>query len=47
MTIAKVNLNELRLELQAANPTSVEGAIYYNSTQKIVKYYNGTSWISM
>jgi hypothetical protein len=33
---------------KAANdPTAVEGMIYYNTTADIVRYYNGTSWITL
>lgn len=29
----------------ASDPTGVEGMIYYNTTSKVVKLYNGTSWV--
>ena len=29
----------------ASDPTGIEGMIYYNTTSKAVKLYNGTSWV--
>lgn len=44
------NLNEARnLVWQSLGtaPTSVEGRSYYDSVLHVVRYYNGTTWISM
>jgi len=31
----------------AADPTGVEGMIYYNTTDNAVKLYNGTAWVKL
>ena len=31
----------------ASDPSGSEGQIYYNSTDKNVKYHDGTSWVAM
>lgn len=44
-------LNELRnakIHIVAADPTSPqEGQIYYNSTNKTMRFYNGTAWVQL
>lgn len=45
-----LNLNQLiriKLEMLASHPTAVAGRIYYNTTQNIVYYYDGTQWIPL
>jgi hypothetical protein len=29
------------------DPNGVEGTMYYNSTSKTMRYYNGTDWLDM
>ena len=41
----KVN-GTLKFKNLASDPsTPVEGQIYYNSTDKKIKFYDGTSWV--
>lgn len=49
--VTNVNLsnNELRnakAQVLAADPSGVEGKFIYNSTDKQLKFYNGTAWVS-
>jgi hypothetical protein len=42
--------NELRnakLHISSSNPTSEAGQIYYNSSSNVVRYYNGSEWVSL
>jgi hypothetical protein len=42
-----MNLNQiLNLVLQqlASDPSSTEALVYYNTTSKVIRYYNGTAW---
>lgn len=44
-------LNELqnaKIHIVASDPSSpAEGQIYYNSTTKVLKFYNGSAWVSI
>jgi hypothetical protein len=42
-------LKQPRIDVRASAPTSPapqEAQMYYNSTEKVLKYYNGTQWVS-
>jgi len=38
------NTGEVKLKLFSSDPSGTEGEIIYNSTDKKLKYYNGSSW---
>ena len=38
-------LEAAQLELLSSDPTGTEGRVIYNSTAKVLKYHNGTSWL--
>lgn len=38
------SLDSVAFENKTSDPTAVEGKLYYNSTDKEFKYYNGSSW---
>jgi len=45
-----LNNNEIQnvvIQRLGADPTGVEGKIIYNNNTNTIKYYNGTSWISL
>jgi len=37
----------IKLANISTDPTGVNGALYYNTTSNSLKYYNGTSWVSL
>lgn len=42
--------NELlnfRVQMLASDPTSLESKLYYNTTDKKLKFHNGTAWVSL
>ena len=47
MTIAQTNQDSLLFDLKSSAPTGAEGDIYYNSVDKKLYFYNGTSWVSL
>ena len=45
-----LNTNQLQnavLQPLSADPGAVEARIYYNSTGKVIKYHNGTTWVTL
>lgn len=40
-------LQNAKLQQLAADPTGVEGLVYYNTATKQVRFYNGTAWINL
>jgi hypothetical protein len=40
-------MQNVKLHLLASSPSGIEGKIYYNSTDKKIYYYNGSSWTSL
>lgn len=45
-----LGLNEIqnvKLQSLASDPSPIEAQIYYNSVSKVITYYNGTSWIGL
>lgn len=47
MAIAKLKSDSVILESKTSDPTGTEGQLYYNSTNKVFKYYNDTEWKSL
>jgi len=47
MAVSKIKADQVIFENKASDPSSVEGGIYYNSISKVLKFYNGTTWVSM
>jgi photosystem II stability/assembly factor-like uncharacterized protein len=46
--LAKIKGSQLRMTLKSDDPESeVEGSMYYNTTDKVIKYYDGTQWIPL
>ena len=51
--LADINLNDNQLlhvvlqHLTGTNPTGVEGKIFYHSGDNVIKFHNGTEWISL
>ena len=51
--LADINLNDNQLlhvvlqHLTGTNPTGVEGKIFYHSGDNVIKFHNGTDWISL
>ena len=41
------NLGQLRLPALSTPPSAVEGNLYYDTNQKKLRYYNGTTWIDV
>jgi hypothetical protein len=41
-----INTGEMKLKSFAADPVGAEGMVIYNSTSKLLKYYNGSAWIT-
>ncbi len=49
--LANIDLNDnqlLNMKLQhlSSDPTGVEGQLYYNSSNNVVKFYDGSNWIA-
>lgn len=47
-----VNLNDhelqnFKIQHLATDPSGVEGQIYYNTASNVIKYYDGSAWISL
>ena len=45
-----LNQNELQnavIQVLATDPSGVEGQIYYNSTNNVIRYYDGSSWTDL
>jgi hypothetical protein len=40
-------LSPISLANIASDPTGVKGSIYYNSGSNVIKYYNGTAWVTL
>jgi len=47
MVIAKIKADKLNLTNKTSDPSGAEGELYYNSTDKKMKYYNGSGWEDM
>ena len=51
LTSIDLNQNELlNVKLQSlagSDPTGYAGRMYYNSTNGVVRVYNGTAWVSV
>jgi len=47
ITLNNLEIQNVVLQNLSSDPTGVEGKIIYNTGTKKVKYYNGTSWISL
>ena len=50
--LVPIDMNELEIQnfivhVLASAPTSVSGKLYFNSTNNIMYYYNGTAWIPL
>ena len=45
MTISKVCTDSLLFENKSSDPAGTEGQVVYNSTDKKLKYYDGTAWV--
>lgn len=41
------NTGEMKLKSFSSDPSGTEGMIIYNSTDKKLKFYNGTEWRDM
>ena len=42
--------NELRnvvLQVLATDPDPLEAKVYYNSSSRVIRFHNGTSWVSL
>ena len=49
LTSIDLNQNELlnvTLQSLATDPTGYAGRLYYNSTNNVVRVYNGTAWVN-
>lgn len=44
--LANNELRNAKAQVLSADPTGVEGKFVYNSTDKQLKFYNGTAWVS-
>ena len=44
--LANNELRNAKAQVLSADPTGVEGKFIYNSTDKQLKFYNGTAWVS-
>jgi hypothetical protein len=44
INLEKQEIQNVSLEKLAADPTGFEGRIIYNTTGKVLKYYDGTTW---
>ena len=40
-------LQNFKIQHLAADPSGVEGQIYYNTGSNILKYYDGSAWVSL
>ena len=40
-------LQNFKIQHLATDPSGVEGQIYYNTTSNIIKYYDGSAWVSL
>ena len=50
--LADINLNDnqltnVKLQHLTGDPTAVEGKIFYHSGSNVIKFHNGTAWISL
>jgi hypothetical protein len=44
MSLAKTYMDSVLFVNKTSAPSAVEGAWYYNSTDKKMYYYNGSEW---
>lgn len=47
LDLADNQLLNITLQSLASDPTNLEAKIYYNSTAKEIRYFNGTSWLAL
>ena len=47
VTLGDNQLQNVVIQVLASDPTGVTGKLIYNSTSNVLKYYNGTGWISL
>ena len=47
VTLGNNQLQNVVIQLLGSDPTGVTGKLIYNSTSNILKYYNGSGWISL
>ena len=47
VTLGNNELQNVVIQLLGSDPTGVAGRLIYNSTSNILKYYNGSGWVSL
>jgi hypothetical protein len=47
VTLGNNELQNVVIQLLGSDPTGVTGKLIYNSTSNILKYYNGSGWVSL
>ena len=47
VTLGDNQLQNVVIQVLASDPTGVTGKLIYNSTSNVLKYYNGSGWISL
>ena len=47
VTLGNNQLQNVVIQVLASDPTGITGKLIYNSTSNILKYYNGSAWISL
>ena len=47
VTLGDNELQNVVIQLLGNDPAGVTGKLIYNSSQNVLKYYNGTGWISL
>jgi hypothetical protein len=47
VTLGDNQLQNVVIQILASDPTGVTGKLIYNSTSNVLKYYNGSGWISL
>ncbi len=47
VTLGDNQLQNVVIQVLASDPTGVEGKLIYNSTANVLKYYNGSGWVSL